>query len=41
MKEEYEEERVLVKLSKTEITRIAAGEILRGHKVDIGLEDGE
>lgn len=37
MKEEYEGERILVKLSKSEILKIMAGKILEGHKVTVGL----
>ena len=38
MEEEYEDEKIKVKLSKEEITRLANGEILRGDMVSIGME---
>ncbi len=41
MKESYEEERVQVQLTKAEVEQIKKGKIIRGHKVDIGLEAGE
>ena len=41
MKEEYEDKKTIVKLSKAEITRLANGEILEGCNVSVGLEVGE
>ncbi len=38
MKEKYEGERVRVILTKEEATQLRNGKIIRGHKVDIGLE---
>ncbi len=40
MKEEYIiGDKTIVKLSRAEITRIANGEILRGYRVDVGMEE--
>lgn len=38
MKEEFDGERVVVKLTRYETFQMGLGRIFRGHKVDIGLE---
>ena len=37
MEEDYREDKIQVKLTKAEITRIANGEIIEGYKVRVGL----
>lgn len=39
MKEKYKGERVLVSLTKKEISQIKNGKIINGHKVDVEMEE--
>ncbi len=41
MKEKYDGEKTLIQLTEKEIIQMKNGKIIRGHKVDVGLETGE